>query len=160
VTKQYGLLGARLPEIKVLRGLRTPTAKAQINPDWGYGTVLVLFPDWCVQCRKMMTTLTSFAAVNGGTSIHAYGLVYAEDGGEPMPEKEVKELRGTLTLEVSRETTRSFGAIDYPLGIVVDKAGLIRFIGVLPGGAFDGGGFVEKLITRTARKIDVTPKTK
>jgi hypothetical protein len=159
VTTQYGLLGARLPEIKVLRALRAPAARAQINPDWGFATVLVLFPDWCVQCRKMMTTMTSFAAVNGDTPIHAYGLIFTEDGGEPLPEKEVKELRGTLTMEVPAETRRSFGAIDYPLGIVVDKAGLIRYIGVLPGGAFDGGGFVEKLITRMAAKTGATPKT-
>lgn len=159
VRTQYGLLGKRLPEIKVLRALRAPAAKAQINPDWGFATVLVLFPDWCVQCRKMMTTMTSFAAVNGDTPIHAYGLVFMEDGEESLPEKEVKELRGTLTLEVPAGTARSFGAIDYPLGVVVDKAGLIRYIGMLPGGAFDGGGFIEKLIPRMAAKIDGPPKT-
>jgi len=158
VRTQYRLLGTRVPEIKVLRALRTPASKAQINPDWGFATVLVLFPDWCVQCRKMMTTMTSFAAVNSDTPIHAYGLMFTEDEAEPLPEKEVKELRGTLTMVVPAETARSFGAIDYPLGIVVDKAGLIRYIGVIPGDAFSGGGFIEKFITRMAAKGGVTPK--
>jgi hypothetical protein len=59
-----------------------------------------------------------------------------------------KELLGTDVLEVSEETAHSFGIADYPLGIVVDHTGVIRFIGALPSDAFNGDGYMEKILTR------------
>lgn len=162
VTTQYGLLGLRLPMIEVSRSLLSPTAKARINPDFGAATVLVLFPDWCVQCRKMMRTLTTFGAANGDVPIHAYGLMFPDEsvvGEQPSHEENFKELQGTATLVVSAGTARVFGALDYPLGIVTDKAGLIRYIGVIPGDAFNGDGYIEKVITRMAAKSAGALKT-
>jgi len=162
VHAQYQLLGTRLPEIKVIRSLRGPNAKAQINSSFGYATVFVLFPDWCVQCRKMMKTLTAFAVVNGTTPIHAYGLIFQEDAdsnGQSLRDAEMKELQGTATLLVPAETSRTFGAIDYPLGIVVDKSGLIRYIGAIPEDAFNGNGFVNRFITQMAARSGFMPKT-
>jgi thiol-disulfide isomerase/thioredoxin len=161
VTTQYGLLGVHLPAIEVTRSLQSPTAKARINPDFGAATVLVLFPDWCVQCRKMMRTLTTFGAANGDVPIHAYGLMFpdaSEFAGQPSHEENFKELQGTATLVVSPASARIFGALDYPLGIVTDKAGLIRYIGVIPGDAFNGDGYIEKVITRMAAKNAGTMK--
>jgi thiol-disulfide isomerase/thioredoxin len=143
------LLGARLPEVKVLRALESTAAKAVIN--FGAATVLVLFPDWCGGCRKMMMTLTEFAKVNKETPVHAYGLVFADDSVIPVQaahEEIFKELRGTATLVVPDTTAQMLGATDYPLGIVPDRTGRIRFIGALPGDAFNGGGYVEKVIER------------
>jgi hypothetical protein len=155
VTTQYGLLGVHLPAIEVSQSLQSPTAKARINPDFGAATVLVLFPDWCVQCRKMMRTLTSFGAANGDVPIHAYGLMFPDQsvaGEHPSQEENFKELQGTATLVVSAATAHIFGALDYPLGIVIDKAGLIRYIGVIPGDAFNGDGYIEKVIMRMTGK--------
>jgi thiol-disulfide isomerase/thioredoxin len=151
VGTRYGLLGARLPNVKVLRALESPTAKAQIDTHFASATVLVLFSDWCGGCRKMMKTLTEFAGVNKDTPIHAYGLVFADDSVIPVQsahEEIFKALRGTATLVVPDTTAQTFGATDYPLGIVLDRMGRIRFVDSLPGDAFNGGGYIEKVIQR------------
>lgn len=151
VNTRYGLLGARLPGVKVLRALQSPTAKAQIDTHFASATVLVLFPDWCGGCRKMMKTLTQFASVNKETPIHAYGLVFADDSVIPVQaahEANLKELRGTATLVVPDTTAQTFGATDYPLGIVLDRTGRIRFIDSVPGDAFNGDGYIQKVIER------------
>jgi thiol-disulfide isomerase/thioredoxin len=151
VRLRFGLLGARLPEVKVLRALESPAAKAVIDTHFASATVLVLFPDWCGGCRKMMKTLTEFGKVNKDTPIHAYGLVFADDSVIPVQaahEEILKELRGTTTLVVRDTTAQTFGATDYPLGIVLDRTGRIRFIDSLPGDAFSGGGYMGKVIER------------
>jgi len=156
------LLGARLPAIVASRSLMSAIAKAQINPEFGAATVLVLFPDWCVQCRNMMKTLTAFVVANRDVPIHAYGLMFPDEsvtGVQPLPEAKLKEMQGTATLLVPAETAADFAALDYPLGIVVDKAGLIRFIGVVPGDAFNGDGYIEKVITRMMAKTIGLPQT-
>lgn len=161
VRVQYGLLGAHLPAIAASRSLMSASAKAQINPDFGAATVLVLFPDWCVQCRNMMKTLTAFVVANREVPIHAYGLMFHDEsvtGAEPLPDAKMKELQGTATLLVPAETSVTFAAFDYPLGIVVDKAGLIRFMGAVPSDAFNGNGYVEKVLTRMTAKTAGAPK--
>jgi hypothetical protein len=161
VRTQYGLLGARLPAIAPSRSLMSASAKAQIDPDFAAATVLVLFPDWCVQCRKMMKTLTAFVVANRDVPIHAYGLMFPDEsmtGAQPSREANLKELQGTATLLVPAETAATFAALDFPLGIVVDKAGLVRFIGVVPGDAFNGDGYIEKVLTRMAAKTSGPPK--
>lgn len=148
---RYGLLGVRLPEVKVLRALESPAAKAQIDTHFASATVLVLFPDWCGGCRKMMKTLTEFAKVNKDTPIHAYGLVFADDSVIPVQsahEEILKGMRGTAMLVVPDSAAQTFGATEYPLGIVLDRMARIRFIESLPGDAFNGGGYIEKVIER------------
>ena len=149
VTSRYQLLGERLPAIRILRALESPNAREQIDPKFGSATVLVFFPDWCVECRKMMKTLTEFAVLNRATPIHAYGLVFADDSvvyGQPAHELNFKQLAGTQTLVVPDTTTQTLGATDYPLGIVLDASGVVRFIGALPADAFNGDGYVSKVI--------------
>jgi len=158
---QYRLLGARLPRIDASRSLLAANAKAQLRSNFGVATVLVIFPDWCVQCRRMMKTLTAFVVANRDAPIHAYGLMFPDDSESLMPpahEENFKELIGTSTLVVSADAARSVGAIDYPLGIVVDKAGMVRYVGVIPGDAFNGGGLIEKLITRMVAKPSISGK--
>ena len=157
VRTQFRLLGQRLPTIKVLETLQSGKAKAEIDPFWGVATALVLYPDWCAQCRKMMKTLTAFAIANGRTPIHAYGLMFAdEEEGVPQAvhEQAVKELRGTATLLVSPDAAKTLGAIDYPLGIVVDREGRVRYIGPLAADAFNGNGKVEQILKRIAARAD------
>lgn len=149
VRLRYRLLGSRLAHIPVIRSFKSATARAQIGADFGAATALVFFPDWCVQCKKMMPTMTEFAAANRDTPIHAYGLLFEEPGEEQSPGTQ-RELLGTEVMEVSAKTAHSFGMNDYPLGVVVDHEGVIRFIGVLPGDAFNGDGYITKVITRMA----------
>lgn len=161
VRSQYGLLGQHVPEVKPVRSLQSSTAKARIDPNFGAATVLVLFPDWCAQCRRMMKTLTDFARVNKDTPIHAYGLMFPEDsdpGMQSAHEDFVKDLQGTATFLVQPELAGTFSAADYPLGIVVDTKGIIRFVGVLPMDAFNGNGYISKVIERMKGTAEtVTP---
>jgi thiol-disulfide isomerase/thioredoxin len=148
---QYHLLGTELEHIPVIRSFKSATAKTQITQDigakFGAATALVVFPDWCVQCKRMMPTVTQFGAANADTPIYAYGLMFKPNGEETAQDAE-KDLAGTDVMEVSEETAHSFGTTDYPLGIVVDHTGVIRFIGVIPSDAFNGDGYMEKVITR------------
>jgi thiol-disulfide isomerase/thioredoxin len=157
---QYHLLGTELAHIPVVRSYKTATTKAQIDSSigtsFGAATALVVFPDWCVQCRKMMPTMTQFAEANADTPIYVYGLIFKENGEDTAPSTQ-KELLGTDVLEVSEETAHSFGTADYPLGVVVDHAGVIRFIGALPGDAFNGDGYMEKVITRMVGVLARSP---
>jgi len=160
VALQYKLLGSRLPRIEVQKALMSGKAKGQIGPtqigpDFGAATVLVVFPEWCAQCRGMMKTLTQFAAVNGDVPIHAYGLMFADEteGADPAAhEAKLKELQGTATMVVPATVATTLGAIDFPLGVVVDHGGVVRFIGAIPADAFNGDGYISKVLTRMAGK--------
>ncbi|HZP06114.1 MAG TPA: hypothetical protein VFB43_14525 [Terracidiphilus sp.] len=152
--RRYQLLGTHLPDVKILRALQSPAAKAQVDLNFASATVLVLFPDWCVECRKMMKTLTKFAEVNRDTPIHAYGLVFADDSvvlGAPAHEQNLEQLAGTRTLVVPATAVQALGATDYPLGIVLDDTRTIRFVGTLPADAFSGDGYVSKLIVNMVK---------
>lgn len=152
--RRYQLLGMHLPDVKILRALESPAAKAEVDLNSALATVLVLFPDWCVECRMMMKTLTRFAEVNRDTRVHAYGLVFADDSvvlGEPAHEQNLKQLAGTRSLVVPATAREVFGATDYPLGIVLDQTHTIRFVGALPADAFNGDGYVSKVIRNMAK---------
>lgn len=149
---QYQLLGTELAPIPVIRSFKSVTAKnaaaqTKIGTDFGAATVFVLFPDWCAQCRKMVPEMTQFGVANTDTPIRTHGLVFTQAGETPPPDAQ-KELLGTDVLEVAENTARLFGATDYPLAIVVDHAGVIRFIGVLPSDAFKSDGYMQKVVTR------------
>ena len=162
VRAQYRLLGQHVPDVKVVRSLQSPTAKAKIDANYGAATVLVLFPGWCPQCRRMMRTLTEFARVNKGMPIHALGLMFEEESdSSPQGSHEDvnRELLGTATLLVPPDTAQLFAAIDYPLGIVLDAKGIIRFLGVLPSDAFNGNGYINKVIERMAGTSVAAPAT-
>lgn len=151
VRLRYGLLGRRLPEVKALRALESPSVKAGTIRADAPLTVFVLFPDWCGGCRKMMKPLTDFVKANKEMPIHAYGLVFEDDTVIPLQdahEELLKEMKGTSTLVVPAATAQTLGANDYPLGIAIDREGKVRFIGGLPGDAFNGDGYVEKTILR------------
>jgi|UPI00071B5B32 tetratricopeptide (TPR) repeat protein len=153
VRMRFHLLGEQLPTLSITRALASPTTKPHLPPSFGAGTVFVLFPDWCVQCGKMMKTLTGFAKVNADTPLHAYGLVFADTSMITDPathEGFLQALQGTSTLVVPATTPQSFGAQEFPLTIVVDNAGAIRFIGSIPSNAFNGDGYISKVIQRMA----------
>jgi hypothetical protein len=170
VRTQYALLGKPLPAFKTASVQPAPksapkvrskasasNAPMQIGPDYGVATVLVLFPDWCAQCRKLITTLTDFASVNKETPIHAFGLMFLDDPAslnqsaedkQAAHEQSLREVQGTSTLLVDANDARAFGALDFPFGIVLDHQGKVRYVGVLPGDAFNGNGYVQKVLAR------------
>jgi thiol-disulfide isomerase/thioredoxin len=160
-TTRYRLLGMHIPDVKILRALESPAARTRIDLNSAAATVLVLFPDWCGECRGMMKTLTKFAEVNRETQIRAYGLVFADDSvvyGQDAHEENLKKLAGTQTLVVPDAAVETFGADDYPLGIVLDSSRRIRFIGTLPADAFNGDGYVSKVIMNMAKNAHGAPR--
>jgi hypothetical protein len=156
VRTQYRLLGMHLPDVRPRRSLQSASAKAQIDPNFGAATVLVLFSDWCIECRDMAKTMAKFAIVNSETPIHVYGLLYSDDSpgdaGKVLHAENERQLADTSTLEVPAQTAQTFGVVDDPLGVVVDGSGTIRFIGVLPSDAFNGNGYIEKVLERAFPK--------
>ena len=159
VRTQYQLLGRHLPDVHPTRTLQSAGAKPRIDPNFGRATVLVLFSDWCIECRELVKTMTKFAAANSNAPIHAYALLYSDDSparlqdaGKMLHADNEKSLVGTPTLEVPAQTAQTFGVIDYPLGVVLDRSGTIRFIGVLPSDAFDKNGYISKVLDRMFAK--------
>lgn len=155
VRTQYHLLDTHLPNVHPTRTLQSASAKPRIDPNFGAATVLVLFSDWCIECRELVKTMTKFAAANRNAPIHVYGLLYSEDSpagaqgaGRVLHAENEKQLAGTPTLEVPAQAARTFGVVDYPLGVVLDSRGTIRFIGVLPRDAFERNGYIEKVLER------------
>jgi hypothetical protein len=166
IRAQYALLGQPLPLLKTVPASELPKTKAKtasplramrIGPDYGAATVLVLFPDWCPQCRQMMKTLTEFGAANKDTPVYAYGLMFLEDpaapaqatDAKPIPhDQNLKEVEGTATLLVDAKTAHALGVLDFPFGIVLDHEGRVRYAGVLPDDAFNGNGYMEKVLVR------------
>jgi hypothetical protein len=155
VRTQYRLLGKRLPDVHPIRTLQSAAAKPRIDPKFGKATVLALFSDWCIECRELMKAMTRFAANNSSAPVHAYGLLYsqdspgnAQDASKALHAENEKQLAGTPTLEVPAQTAQTFGVVNYPLGVVLDSSGTIRFIGVLPSDAFERNGYMEKVLTR------------
>jgi thiol-disulfide isomerase/thioredoxin len=151
VDRQYALLGSRLPAIDLTSSLLSPTAKPRMPLSKGSMAAFVLFPEWCAQCVKMMQPLTAFAIRNGNAKINAYGLMVANkipDSADTQKTDRFKDLKGTPTLLTPEGTFESFGAMEYPFGVVTDRDGIVRFIGALPSNAFDPGGYIEKIIAR------------
>ena len=159
VRTQYRLLGSHLPNVHPTRTLQSASAKPRIDPNFGAATVLVLFSDWCTECRALVKTMTKFAAANSKAPIHVYGLLYsgdslagAQSAGKVLHAENEKQLAGTPTLEVPAQIAQTFGVVDYPLGVVLDRSGTIRFIGVLPRDAFEKNGYIEKVLERMSVK--------
>ena len=129
------------------------------GPDFGAATVLVIFPVWCAQCRTMMKTVTEFATLNADTGIRAWGLMYssephaatgAQPATDPALDAAIKELEGTNTLIVPAAAAEKFAPNDFPLAVVADSTGVIRFIGPIPADSFNGNGYMERILVRMA----------
>jgi hypothetical protein len=163
---QYALLGQKLPPIHILSYAAPGYPRARINPDYGSATVLLLFPEWCAQCRRMMQPLDEFLTRNNVSDIHTYGLLALDadqTATDPFKSDSFKDLLHTPTLTTSSDTLRIFGAVSFPFVVITDDAGRIRFLGTVAQSAFDSGGFVEQVIDKnvngSVRKsaADATP---
>jgi hypothetical protein len=152
VDTRYGLLGEQVPTIEVAKFMVATTTRAKILHDDQLATVYALFPQWCPQCRRMMKPMAVLAHPPAGAKFLAYGLMMqgTRAPGELVPAEDTfKDLQGTLTMLVPQATASAFGATTFPLGVVADKAGKIRYIGTLTTNAFDERGFIEQVVKRS-----------
>lgn len=152
---QYALLGEKLPHIQILRYAAPGNSHPRINPNYGRATVLLMFPEWCAQCRKMMEPLSSFLIRNSAYDIHAYGLLALdadETAVDPFGNDSFKNLLRTPILTTPSATLHGFGAVSFPFIVITDGTGRIRFLGTVSQNAFDAGGFVEQVIDRNVGK--------
>jgi hypothetical protein len=149
--EQYALVGEKLPRIAILRYAAPGNPRPRINPDYGTATVLLLFPEWCAQCRKMMQPLSGFLIRNNTETIHTYGLLALdadEMTADPFKDESFKDLLHTPILTTSSATLQAFGAVSFPFIVITDGTGRIRFLGTVSQNAFDAGGFVEQVIKK------------
>jgi hypothetical protein len=152
---EYALLGEKLPRIQILRYTAPGNPHPRINPDYGTATVLLIFPEWCAQCRKMMQPLTSFLIRNNTQDIHAYGLLALdadETATDPFGSDSFKDLLRTPILTTPSATLQSLGAVSFPFLVITDGTGRIRFLGTVSQNAFDAGGFVEHVIEKSVHE--------
>jgi hypothetical protein len=146
---QYALLGEKLPAIPILRYAAPGSPRPRINPDYGTATVLMLFPEWCAQCRRMMEPLSEFLIRNNAAGVHAYGVLALDDPAtDPFKDDSYKDLLHTPTLTTPSITLETFSAGRFPFVVITDGAGTIRFLGTVAQNAFDAGGFVEQVIEK------------
>jgi hypothetical protein len=173
VDTRYNLLGGSSPEPEILKALLSPTGKPALQRIHGLPTVLVLFPEWCAQCRRMVKPMAALAAGNpvqrnaSQTSaaqtkrlpkFAAQALMFqnsAEDASSPLNDETRKDVQGTPTFLVSPATAASFGATEFPTGVVEDKQGKIVYVGLLPTNAFAPKGLIDEIVDRknTGRSI-------
>jgi len=169
--KQYRLLGQPLPELTLSMSLANPTEVARLDPQFGAGTALLLFPDWCAQCVGLRGDLWKAEQTKQGI-VRLYVLL-----AEKTPDKEAlaaeaiapkvpaapvdplipvkartasELLLNTQTLVVPPETTELFAAGDFPFVVMVDHAGIVRFAGSAPETVLRPGDFLDRLVEHVA----------
>jgi len=183
VDTRYNLLGASPPAPEILKALLSPTAKPALKHTDGLATVLLLFPEWCTQCRKMVKPMAVLAAANSAQKnssqtnpsqtnpaqtnpaqpkslpkFAASALMFqnsVQDASSPLNDETQKDVQGTSTFLVSPATAAIFGATEFPVGMVEDKHGKIVYIGLLPTNAFAPKGLIDEIVDRknTGRSI-------
>ena len=170
--RRYQLLSASLPPVPAAVSLFSPTETPRVDRSFGAATVLLVFPDWCAQCVRVGTTqFMPFLTRHAGEDIHLYGLL-AQLHPPPVPAPPTPRrrgaassaetpaapdtsptaadlLRGTPTLVVAATLPMTaFAATDFPLLVVTDHEGRIRYADTAPENAFIPGALVDQLITR------------
>lgn len=86
-----------------------------------------------------------------------YGLLLPNQGkAESQPtEERFQTLLHTPTLLTTSDTFEKLGATDYPLGIITDRSGIVRFVGILPPNAMQYGSYVFRKIEQIASEAPV-----
>jgi thiol-disulfide isomerase/thioredoxin len=148
---RYELLDHRLPRFPVKRPVPVAGALSPVRIGYGKATVFVMFPDWCVQCRRMMKSLTEFATANAAIPIYAYGLMFNDEpAGAPKPPNShvVEDPRTAPTGLVDAKLATDWGATEFPYAVITNAGGIVQFAGPVPADAFKGDGYIQRVIER------------
>lgn len=165
---RYGLLGHKLPKIEYELSLKDVRETPHLNPDLGAATALLLFPDWCAQCVRSAPAIWDAMGRLGPRDIRVYGLVaevmpdkaallvdQMKPMGPPPPDAPPKSPSELLlhmpVLVVPPETLKTFAAEDFPLLIVVDHDGMVRFADTAREPVLDEGGFLDWVAPHVAQ---------
>ena len=171
--KQYGLLGNPLPALTLSMSLANPAEVPRLDPQFGAGTALLLFPDWCAQCVGIRGDLWKAEQTKQGIvrlyvllaektpdkealaakalGIKPYPAAPVDPAAKPEKPKTASELLlNTQTMVVPPETTELFAAGDFPFVVMVDYAGIVRFAGSAPETVLRPGDFLDRLVEHVA----------
>ncbi len=159
--KQYGLLGKPASGISVLRSLSMPFNKPPALPAPGAITAMLLFPDWCAACVRLVPQLPQTVFSVEGHSAYVYALL-AETVPARKPDPKLTNtgfspsyaaalLAGTPTVTVAPETPRHFAAVDFPFLILTDANGNVRVLQALGPADFQPGGSLDAAIALVGR---------
>lgn len=171
--RQYDLLGKPLPKLKYELSLWNLKADSQevphINPEFGAATALLVFPEWCAQCVRLASGIGPAMPHFGTEEVHVYAVMAgqvperatlfpakAKAAVKPVATTSPAEQRESLltaaqillhtpTLIVPPDTVGLFSATDFPLLVVTDHAGIVRFIGVAPETALAPNNFLDQI---------------
>ncbi|WP_158821484.1 hypothetical protein [Granulicella sp. S156] len=157
-------------------------APQDLDTNFGAATVFVLFQDWCAQCITSAlhfgTAATNLKQQN--SAVRLYGLLAQADPKPPAPKAPPKPaikptlsgdsktlhqdiqlaikptaaalLVGTPTLLVPVETINTFVATDFPLVVVTDHNGIVRFIQPADENAIIPGGLIEQVVAHVLQR--------
>jgi hypothetical protein len=186
--RQYALLGSPLPDLAPSADLLREPVKDGSRIEINSGTkALLLFPDWCAQCIRMGSQFMPALFRIGQYDVHFYALLAqatppptptltkpkpspikatrflaspaAPTASSDQPKTPADLLRSTPTLIVPNDLLTRFAVTDFPVLIVTDHEGIIRFLQPAPENVLASGGLADQVIARVVEQWP-TPSTK
>ncbi len=161
--RRYALLGRPLPRLGIVAWLQQAGYKPPAIPAQRTITALLLFPDWCTQCRRLGGQLPETVFSVEGHSAYLYALLAetvaprtpAKEPGEDVldPKFAASAFAGTATLAVSSTTLQTFAANDFPFLVVTDAAGTVRVAQPVGMAALENGGPADSAIHRVGENF-------
>ena len=169
--RRYALLGQPLPNLAhpqhpadakhpaKLTMLSYPGTLPEL-PAHNAITALLLFPDWCAQCLRMVNKFPQTVFTVSGHEAYLYGLLAPTTPQNPAPAKPpapgvtvpfapanaTNLLQDTPTLVVDPSFLDQFAATDVPLFILTDAHGIIRVIQPVDEAAIAPGSTIDSAI--------------
>jgi hypothetical protein len=169
--RRYALLGKPLPDIAHPQHPADPKHPAKLTmlaypgtlpelPARNTITALLLFPDWCAQCLRMVNKFPETVFTVSGHEAYLYGLLAptmpqasalpkpaAPGGTVPFdPHNATSLLQNTPVLVVDPSFLDQFAATDVPLFILTDTQGIIRVIQPVDEAAIAPGSTIDSSI--------------
>lgn len=147
---RYGQLGRPVAGLGLPAAVKAPVYTGG-KPVVGAVQAFVLFPDWCAQCVRLAMKIPAGVFTVEGRKAYVYGLLVetvvpakgARTGTGFDPARTAEVLRDTPTVVVSADVLKAFYAVEVPLLIVADAAGVIRFIEPVDEGALQPGNTLD-----------------
>lgn len=167
------------PSADLLREPVDYASRIEINSG---AKALLLFPDWCAQCIRMGSQFMPALFRIGQYDAHFYALLaQATPPSTPTPtpaksklsptkatrflpspaaptassdqaKTPVDLLRSTPTLIVPNDLLTRFAVTDFPVLIITDHKGIIRFLQPAPENVLASGGLADQVIARVVEQ--------